>query len=153
MKALLGDLLVLILLAVRQLVTIIQQNVSRYLIKYHISPEGELPMWKWFSIAFIKSLKMPQILSLLAIAGFTIITFPLGVWLNSFSAGVFYPLSGVFGGIIGLFLIPFNLWTLHKTVGEITFNEQTIFGLVLLEIATVIAIVGWYLIYVGNKGG
>lgn len=142
---------IIILLAIRQVVTIIQQNASRYLIKYHISP-SELPMWKWFSVAFIKNLKLPQILSLLGIASFTLITFPLGVWIGSFTAGMFLPLSYIFGGIIGLFLIPFNLWTLHKTVEEITFNQQTIFGLVLVEIATIIAIIGWYLIYIGNKG-
>jgi len=141
---------VLLILAIRQVESIFQQNVTRYLIKTHISPK-ELPMWKWFSINFIKTLRLPQILSLMAIASFTLFTFPLGIWLQSFRAGTFLPLGYLFGAVVSLFAIPLSLWSLHKTVGEITFNHQTIVGLVIVELATLILVVGWWLIYVGNQ--
>lgn len=128
---------------------IVHTVVTRYLIKNYISAE-EVPFWKWFSPKFLLSLQLPQILSLLIIAGFTLVTFPLGVWQSSFSAAAFFPLTNIFYATITLFLLPFQLWGFNKTVGEFTFNQQTVLGLAIVEVAVALSIVGWWFIYQAN---
>jgi len=139
-----------LLTLLRQAVAVIQTNVTRYLIKNNIS-SSEISLWKWFSLEFIKALGLKQLLSLLAIASFTLITFPLGIWVSSFSAGLFVPITSIISGIIGLVMFPVNLYSLSRTVHEITFNHQTIMGIIIVEIGSVIGIIGFCFIYLGNK--
>ncbi|MDH5634191.1 MAG: hypothetical protein OEY30_00020 [Candidatus Bathyarchaeota archaeon] len=144
------EIVLAFLTLLREAVAVIRTNVTRYLIKNNISP-FEIPFWKWFTWEFIKTLGLKQLLSLLAIASFTFITFPLGIWISSFSAGSFVPITSIITGIIGMVMFPVNLYSLSKTVHEITFNHQTIMGIVIVEIGTVIGIVGFYFIYLGNR--
>lgn len=148
---LLKELVLAILTLLQESVHLVQTNVTRYLIKNNISAD-EIPFWKWFSWEFIKQLGLKGFVSILVIAGFTLITFPMGIWIGSFSVGVSIPVMCIVGGIIGLVVTPLKFYTLSRTVHEITFNHYTILGLVIVEISSVIGIIGFYFIYLGNRG-
>lgn len=139
-----------LLLLARRGEDVIHGSVVRYIIKNVLSNAQELPMWKLLSWTYIKNLTIQQFLGLTVIASFTLITFPLGVWINSFPANKYYPLSGIFGHAISLVMIPLNLITYNKLVNEMKFTNTTFLGLVVIEIAMVIGMLGWYLIYKGN---
>ena len=134
----------------QQLQTIFHSVYVRYIIK-NLFPNRELNFGVWFSLSFWKNLNPLQFISLVGLAGFTLVSFPLGMWLSSFSAGMFYPLSQIVMTVVGMLLIPFNLWMLQQTVQEITFNNSTLVGILLIEISGFSAIAGWYMIYSGNK--
>lgn len=131
--------------------TIFHSTVSRYLIKNFISGGGELHFLKWFSWTFLKSLDAKALLSLAGIASLTLISFPLGVWMGSFNTSVSFPITNLLNTAIGMFMIPFNIWTLSKTVNEMNFNSTVLTGVLIVEVASVIAVYGWYVIYTGSK--
>lgn len=133
----------------QQLQSLFHMVYVRYIIK-HLFPNKELGFNVWFNIGFWRNLSVLQFLSIVGLASFTLASFPLGMWLSSFSAGIFYPVSQMVSTVFGMTLIPFNLWMLHKTVGEITFNPSTNFGILLIELSGIISIFGWYMIYQGN---
>jgi len=145
-----SGLVVVVLSFLRAIVEVIRTTVTRYLIKTYISP-SEIPMTRWFSTEFIKRIGLKGLSSLGVIASFTLVTFPLGIWISSFSAGMFLPLASIITGLIGMVTVPLKFYTMSKVVHEITFNRLTLLGLGLVEVGTIIGIVGFYLIYLGNK--
>jgi len=147
----LSEIKLLLIFVVRFVEGYFHTAITRYIIKTLISVK-EIPMWNWFRWSFISGLGWKGFAGLAVIGSFTLITFPLGMWISSFDAGLFYPLSNLYSTIMGMFLIPLNIWTFNKTVHEIPFNRATIMGIVVLEVSSLITIVGWYLIYAGSKG-
>jgi hypothetical protein len=143
----LAELRLLILLIARQIEQMIQDIISRYLVKYHITQGLELPLWKLLSWDFIRNMTLKQILSILGIASFTVITFPLGVWLASFSSAMYIPIFGMFTAAINMLLIPVHLWGMNKAVKEISFSSTFMLGLLIIEIASVGMIAGWWFIW------
>lgn len=144
----LAEFKVAFIFAAKFVISRLQLVVSRYLVKTHISPK-EISFWHWFSPSFLKHLTVSQVLALLGIASFTLLTFPLGVWMGSFGAQLSFPLTGAFSTALGMIMIPVEMWLFHRSVGEIAFNTTTLIGLVLVEVASVIAVVGWIVIYRG----
>jgi hypothetical protein len=136
---------------IRQVEQMIQDIVSRYLVKYHITQGVELPLWKLLSWDFIKHLTLGQVLSILGIASFTLVTFPLGVWLASFSSASYIPVFGMFTGAINIFLIPLHVYGMNQAVKEINFNSKTTQGLLIIEVANVLMIVGWWFFWRGQQ--
>jgi len=141
---------VILISLAKQAEGVTHSTLTRYILKNFFS-ENELPMWQWFNISFWLSLHLTQIVSLLLIASLTLVTFPLGIWLASFNQGMALPVINIYGTVANMVLIPFNLWALHKTVGEIDFNQTTMTGLALIELSGCIALLGWWFIYQGNK--
>lgn len=148
---LLDSIKLLILLVVRQAESIFQDWTSRWIIKYHLSDGLELPIWKLLSWQFIRNLTLRQIASIAALASFTLFTFPMGVWIASFSAAVYFPLQCMFLVALSIITTPLQLWGFKQTVKEIVFNQTTINGLILIEISYVVCVVGWWFIYQGQQ--
>lgn len=144
------ELKLLLLLTARKLEEVIHSVVSRYIVKHILSDMKELPMWKMLSWTYIRNLTLTQLAGLAVIASFTIITFPLGVWISSFSANKYYPLSAVFSHLIAIVLIPLNLFAFNKVVNEMKFTQTTFLGLLIIEVAMILGAIGWFLIYKGN---
>jgi len=145
-------LVALIFLLIVQVVISMTNTVyTRWVIKNVISPGGQLPMTQWFSWNFIGHLSSYQFLGILGIFSFSIVTFPLGIWIMSYSAGMFIPMQAIIGGIMGIVTVPLDLYLISKTVGEITFNRTTMIGLGILETCQIVGIFAWCLIYFGNR--
>jgi len=144
------EIKILILLLVQRAENIIHTATSRYITREVLSGMKELPIWKLLSWTYIQNMTVQQIAGLGVIASFTLITFPVGVWLASFQIGKYYTLSASFSHIISMITIPLGLMFFNKTLGEMNFTRDTILGIVILEVAMILGAVGWYMIYRGN---
>jgi len=144
------ELKVFALVAVRYLFNIFQVNATRYLVRVQFS-SGEIPMMSWFQLETLRAMSFSQFLSLAAIASFTLVSFPLGIWISSFGAGMSYGLNNILITAIGMFTFPLQLWTLQQTVGEVIFNSQTKTGIAVLEVSSLIGVYGWWLVFSGNR--
>lgn len=133
----------------QQIVNMIKNLSDRYIIRELLSFGKELPIWKLLSIEYLKQLTLKQVLGLGIIASFTLVTFPIGVWLDSFSKQVSMPIDNIITVAIQMLLFPVNLFLINKTLSEFPITNKIIMGIMLIEIAYFIIIVGWVVIYYG----
>ncbi len=135
----------LIVLAI-QLVAVFKRYASRYIIREWFS-SGELNILKFGDLVF--KITPQQILGLGIIASFTIISFPLGVWMGSFKMGEAYAIRNLVGSLANLLTFPFTLWTM-KNLNEFVFNNETRAGIGIIVVAKILIIIGTGLLYIGN---
>lgn len=114
------------------------------------TPEGTLPMNVWFKPEFWFSLTFRQGLGLISLAAFKIFTFPLGVWIGSYSLVMTYPLSHVIGNVSALIIHPVMLFIAAKGLNEFVVNKTTMTGFAIVMISIAFGVVGWYMIYAGG---
>ena len=136
----------LIILAI-QVVAIFKSSTTRYIIREWFS-SGELNILKFGDL--IWTVTPQQVLGLGIIASFTIMSFPLGVWMGSFKMGEAYAIKNLVGSLVNLMTFPFTLWTM-KNLNEFAFNNQTKAGIGLIVLAKLIIIIGTALLYLGNE--
>jgi len=138
----------LILLAI-QLVGVFKQNITRFIIREWFT-KGELRFIEWFKISFLLNITPKQILGLVIIASFTLLTFPLGIWMGSFSVGKTYPITNMIGAGLNLLTFPVNLYLMVKVLDEMELNQKTVLGIGLIVLSNIIIMMGCWLMY---KGG
>jgi len=141
-----------LLIVAQQLIAIFKTNITRWLIKTFFTT-GELPLAKWYTIEFIQALNLSRILSLGVIASFTLITFPLGLWVSSFNIGKSYPISRIIGTTTFMITFPVNLYLMAYKLRELPINPQTILGAIIIELAYAAATIGAYMMHIGANGG
>ncbi len=110
-------------------------------------------MQSWFTLSFLSSLDLAKIISLIIIAGFTLLTFPIGIWIGSFGIGLSWSLSCIVNTVADIFITPLNIFVMKALVDEFQINSISISGIGLLEASKIVAIFGFYLIYRGNVVG
>lgn len=135
----------LIILAV-QVVAIFKSSTVRYIIREWFS-SGELNILKFGDL--VLKITPQQIMGLGIIASFTIISFPLGVWMGSFKMGEAYAIRNLVGSLVNLITLPFTLWTM-RNLNEFAFNNETKAGLGIIVLAKILIIIGTALLYLGN---
>ena len=132
----------------QQLIAVFKQNLTRYLIKTHFS-ENTIPLGKWYTIEFIQSLTFSRLLSLGIIAAFTLVTFPLGIWIASFSMADSFPMIRVIRGCLLLVTFPLNFYTMSKVLNEMPINRNTLLGGAVMWVSYALLAVGSYIMYQG----
>jgi len=137
------------LFIIQTFITTFKTNITRFIIRNYFS-KGEIPITKWFTLSFILSLNVSKVLGLIIIASFTLITFPLGIWIASFSVGKSYPVLRFMGGIVNLISLPLNIYMMNKVLNELPINKITVTGFILHEVAFIILLISAYFMY---KGG
>jgi hypothetical protein len=98
-------------------------------------------------------LSWQQVLGLIIIASFTLITFPLGIWIGSFKLGISIAVSSMIAYAASFVTFPLNTFIMNKFVGEFVYNNTTYLGILLLEGTQVMGVLGWFLVYQGNVQG
>jgi len=141
-----------VIMIAQRLIAILKQNSQRWIVREWFT-KGEMPFLKWFNWGFLTHLSTQQLLGLGIIAGFTVITFPLGLWMGSFNIGESYAISQLIGIVINLITFPITLYTMAYVLGELQFNRTTWGGVWLIIVGQFILGAGCWLIYAGNKGG
>lgn len=137
----------LILLGI-QLIGVVKQASTRYIIREWFK-KGELTA---FEFAFkIFNVTPQQVLGLGIIASFTLITFPLGIWMGSFKMGDSYSITNMVGSILNLVTFPVTLYTMSRVMGELEMNNKTWLGITLIVISKLIIILGCWFMYKGNQ--
>jgi hypothetical protein len=84
------------------------------------------------------------------IASFTVVTFPLGIWLSSFNMGESYPIMNIVTASINLVTFPITL-SIMRNIDNFQFNSKTLTGIALIVLSKLIIIVGLYVMYLGNQ--
>ena len=136
----------------QQLMSVFKQNYQRWVIRTHFT-SGELSIMKMFSVEFLSSLKLTQVVWLSGLALFTLATFPLGIWLSSFNLGSSYAGINMISGAINLVTFPVAIYTMSTVLGEMQLNRTTWFGILLVVLSKLIIILGCWFMYQGNNGG
>lgn len=126
---------------------------DRFIVRDVITHGKELPMTKWFDINFWKSLSLSQFVGLGSLALFKLFTFPLGVWIGSFSLVVTYPMSNMFGNLAAILIHPIMLFIANKGLNEFVVNRTTMFGFGIVMFSLILGAIGWYLVYSGGVSG
>jgi hypothetical protein len=130
-----------------QFVAIFKNTTTRYIIREWFR-RGELTA---FQFAFeVFNLTPKKVLGLGIIASFTLVTFPLGIWLASFKMGHSYPILGIVGASLNLVTFPFTLYTMSRVLGELEFNSKVWTGIGLIVLSKLIIILGLWFMYRGN---
>jgi len=140
-----------ILVVIQQLISVFKLNTTRFIIKNWFT-KGEFPLFEWFKISFLLSINFKQIIGLIIIASFTLITFPLGIWIASYKLGISYPIMNIVGASIQMFTFPLNIYVMNKAINEMVLNKITLMGIGLIEASKIMIIFGCYLLYIGNRG-
>lgn len=146
----LNEVKILLLLIAQRLERVLQSTVSRYIIRNHLSDFKELPIWKLLSWSYVKSLTLSKLFGLGVIASFTLVSFPLGVWIGSFAINKYLPLSNAMAYSIEIFTVPLMLFVFNKFLSEMELNRSVLIGLGLVEVGYFVVAVGWFMIYRGN---
>ena len=120
---------------------------GRFIVRSGLT-QTELQLSTLLSLGFWLHLSVPQILSVLLLAVIAGASFLFSVWLGSFHVGASFSLTGVISNVIGLAWVPLNLLLIQHGFRELNISHpQVILGIVLLEVAQLIAILAWWLIY------
>jgi hypothetical protein len=134
----------------QQLIVILKKNSTRWIIKNWFT-SGEIVFTKWYSIEFLRSLTTQRIVGLGIIASFTLITFPLGIWLASYSTGVSVPITLLLSTGISFFTFPLTIWTMSRVLNEFSLNQTTITGCLIIEFSKFLVLWGGWLLYIGGN--
>lgn len=133
-----------------KLIAVFKNNITRWIIKT-VFTTGELPLSKWYTWEFIQALDITKIGSLAVIASFTLVTFPLGMWIASFRASDGWAVQNIVGYLVGAVTFPVNMFIMNKYINEMKINRLTITGALLVELACFTMVAGSWLVYRGNK--
>lgn len=145
------EIVLLLLVTARFCVDTIKTVVDRWLIKNILSENGtKIPMLMWFDWKYLSSRSLVQYLSLAFMAGFTLLTFPLGIWIQSFEAWKYWSTQGMLAGVLSLIFTPLTALGFWGAVNEMKFTNATIFGFILVEIGIGVGVVGWFFVGQGN---
>lgn len=131
-----------------QLVATFKNGSTRWIIKNWFTT-GELSFFSWFQ-KYVWNLSVKQILGLMIIASFTLVTFPLGIWLSSFNLGESYPIMNIVTATINIITFPITLF-LMREIDNYKINSTTTLGIILIVVSKLIIISGLWLMYQGNK--
>ncbi len=139
------------LILAQQLIAVFKQNITRWIIKTFFTT-GELPIGKWYTWEFINTLNMSRVFGLVAIASFTLITFPLGIWIASYKLNQSYPIIRIITGSVLMVSFPFNLYIMSQKIQEMPLNQDTLIGAGIIELSYLILVVGsWYMYKGANQ--
>ena len=141
-----------LLVLAQQIIGIAKHNSQRLIIREWFT-KGELPFLQWFKIEFLLHLSGRQIFGLGVIAAFTLVTFPLGIWMGSFNIGKSYAVTNMVGTIVSLATLPVTLYTMAVVLKELKLNQTTWWGIGLIAVGQFVILGGCWLLYVGNNGG
>jgi hypothetical protein len=145
------EIVLIVLVVGRYAVDTIKNIVDRWLIKNVLSENGtKIPMLKWFNWEYLTSRTLMQYLSLAFIASFTLVTFPLGIWIQSFEAWKYWHTQGIIVNILSIIFTPLTALGFWGTVHELKLTQTTIFGLAIVEFGFALCVVGWYFVGQGN---
>lgn len=136
---------------IQYLIGIFKSNITRWIIRTFFTG-GELPLAKWYTKEFLLALNIPRITGLIAIASFTAITFPLGIWIASFELNKSFPVSRLLGIGIYMATFPVNIYIMNQKLQEFTLTRNSVSGIILTEIGYAIALLGAYFMWRGNNG-
>jgi hypothetical protein len=139
--------IITVLLAL-QLVAILKNNSTRYIIREWFS-KGELTAMQFITKNLLH-LSPKQFLGLGIIASFTMITFPLGIWLGSFKMGWSYPIMNIVTASLNLITFPITLYSMSKVMNELEFNNKTWIGIGIIVLSKLLIILGCWFMYRGN---
>lgn len=137
----------LILLGI-QLIGVVKSTTTRFIIR------------EWFRKGEITALDLvrqvwkitpQQMLGLGIIASFTLITFPLGIWMGSFKMGDSFAITNMVGAILNLVTFPATLYAMSTVLEELEMNQKTWIGVGLIVVSKIIIIVGCWFMYKGNQ--
>jgi hypothetical protein len=138
------------IILIQQLIVIFKSNSTRYIIREWFTRK-EIPFYRWYSLTFLKNIGIQQILGLGIIASFTVITFPIGIWLSSFEVGKSYPVVNMIGGIIQLITFPITINIMVNILQEMELNYRTKIGIIIIVLSKLLVILGCYYLYIGNR--
>lgn len=133
----------------RTMIGISKLTVTRWIIKNWFT-SGELPLGNWYSWGFISQLNYQRIFGLIVIASFTLVTFPIGVWLASFEMSKSFPIINMIGSTMNFITFPINIFFMNKILVEMAINKTTMFGIIIIELSKILTFVGCYFLYIGN---
>lgn len=146
-----SNITVYLLMIGQQAINRLKPLYDRFIIRDILSHGKELPATSWFTLAYWKALSLPQLIGVLSLAGFTAITFPLGVWVGSFSLVITYPFSHILGNLAALLIHPIMLFVANKGLNEFVVNKTTMTGFSIVMVSLVCGAIGWYMIYKGGQ--
>lgn len=135
--------------AAQMLIGIIKSTSTRWIVR-ELFTSGELPAAKWYTIEFLMSMNMQRVLGLAVIAGFTLLTFPLGMWKGSFNIGWSYSFNRLFLSALSLIAFPVQIYIMKYQLNEFVFNRNTIIGMCGHMIGYLVMIISAYFMYTGN---
>lgn len=130
---------------------IIRDTLISGKIKEVFAKDSHLSMKVWFNIDFWKALRVKQFFALGSLAAFKLFTFPLGVWIGSFSLVTTYPMSNLIGNLMAFGIHPLMLFIANKGLNEFVVNTKTMTGFGIVMFSLALGAVGWYLIYSGGQ--
>jgi hypothetical protein len=131
-----------------QLVATFKNGTTRHIIKNWFTT-GELSFFAWFQ-KYVWNLSVKQIFGLMIIASFTVVTFPLGIWLSSFKMQDSYAIMNIVTATINIVTFPVTLYMM-KSIDKFQFNARSISGIALIVLSKLIIICGLWFMYQGNK--
>lgn len=133
------------LILLQQLIAVFKTNITRWIIKTFFTA-GELPLGKWYTWEFISAMNASRVFGLVAIASFTLITFPLGIWIASYKLNRSYPIIRIITGSVLMVSFPFNLYIMSQKIQEMPLNRDTLIGAGIIELSYLILVIGsWYM--------
>ena len=139
-----------VLIFVQQLIAVFKQNITRYLIKTFFTAD-RLPMGKWYTMEFINALNFQRVASLGIIAAFTLVTFPLGIWIASYRLNQSFPIIRIISGSVLLLSFPINFYTMSKVLNEMPINRNTLLGGIIMECSYLLLVIGSWVMYRGAE--
>jgi hypothetical protein len=131
-----------------QLVAVFKNTTTRYIIREWFS-RGELS-----ALQFLRNVihfTPKQLTGLAIIASFTLITFPLGVWLGSFPMNKSYAITNIVTATMNLVTFPVTLYTMSRVLNELEFNSKVWTGISLIVLSKLIIILGLWFMYKGSE--
>jgi len=146
-----SNLTVYVLMLLQQAINRLKPLYDRFIIRDILSHGKELPAGSWFNISFWRAMSLPQILGVLSLAAFTLVTFPLGIWVGSFSLVVTYPFGNMLGNLAALLIHPIMLFVANKGLNEFVVNRTTMLGFGIVMVSLAGGAIGWYLILKGGN--
>ena len=141
-----------VLVLAQQIISILKHNSQRFIIREWFT-HSELPFLQWFKPEFLLHLTGRQVFGLGVIAAFTLVTFPLGIWMGSFNIGKSYAVTNMVGTIVSLATFPVTLYTMAVILEELKLNQTTWWGIGLIAVGQFVILGGCWLLYTGNNGG
>jgi len=139
-----------LLLLLQQFVAIFKNTITRWIIK-NLFTAGELPLGEWYSIEFLQALNYSRVAGLVVIASFTLVSFPLGMWIASYSMNNSYPVTRIVNAAMSFVTFPLNFFLMSKVLNEMPVNRQTLSGAFLVLFAQAIMILAGWQLYQGGK--
>lgn len=139
-----------VLLLAQQFIAIFKNTITRWIIK-NVFTAGELPIGKWYTVEFVQALNFSRVAGLAVIASFTLVSFPLGMWIASFPMDQSYPVTRIMSAAMSFITFPINFYLMSKTLNEMPINRATVSGAFLVLLAQAIMVLAGWQLYQGGK--